>query len=52
MSPSNWRRLRNTGFAIMERIEPSYLSLALMAQDILAIPSMLVFISVTSKHYS
>jgi hypothetical protein len=35
---------------LWKRIEPSYPSLALMAQDMLAVPGMLMFISVTSKH--
>ena len=37
---------------LWKRIEPSYPSLALMAWDILAVPGMLVFISVTPKRYS
>ena len=37
---------------LWKRIEPSYPSLALMARDILAVPGMLVFISVTPKRYS
>ena len=34
---------------LWKKIEPSYPSLALMAWDILAVPGMLVFISVTPK---
>jgi hypothetical protein len=34
---------------LWKRIEPSYFCLALMARDILAVPGMLVFISVTLK---
>ena len=37
---------------LWKRIEPSYLSLILMARDILAIPGKLVFISITPKRYS
>ena len=36
---------------LWKRIELSYLSLALIAWDILTVPGMLVFISVTPKHY-
>ena len=37
---------------LWKRVELSYPSLASMARDILVIPGMLVFISVTLKHYS
>jgi hypothetical protein len=49
MSSNNWKRLRNTSFAIMEK-NRAFISFPYI--DILTVPDILIFINVTPKHYS